>query len=80
MVVKCDNQSAIHLVKHQTFHESSKHIDLRYNFIRDEVGKGVLSVIKISTHGNVADMLTKSLSVNKFQLCRELIMKRDCTV
>ena len=36
--VHCDSQSAIHLARNQnTFNRRSKHIDIKYNFIRDEV-------------------------------------------
>ena len=36
--VYCDSQSAIHLAKNQNkFYRRSKHIDIKYNFIRDEV-------------------------------------------
>ena len=36
--VHCDSENAIHLARHQkTFHRKTKHIDIRYNFIQDEV-------------------------------------------
>ena len=34
-MVYCDNQSAIHLSKNSTFHARSKHIDVRYHWMRD---------------------------------------------
>ena len=40
VVVYCDNQSAIHLAKNQSFHERSKHIDVRLHFVRDIVVAG----------------------------------------
>lgn len=40
VVVHCDNQSAIHLSKHQVFHERSKHIDVKLHFVRDVIAKG----------------------------------------
>lgn len=45
----CDSQSALHLAKHQVFHERSKHIDVRLHFVRDEVDKGVVKMLKVST-------------------------------
>jgi hypothetical protein len=33
--VFCDSQSAIYLTKDQMFHESSKHIDVKYHYVRD---------------------------------------------
>ena len=40
VVVYCDNQSAIHLAKNQSFHKRSKHIDVRLHFVRDIVVAG----------------------------------------
>jgi hypothetical protein len=50
------------------FHERTKHIEIKYHYIRDEIQKGKLKVCKISTHDNPADMLTKSVTVAKFEL------------
>ncbi|XP_042041496.1 secreted RxLR effector protein 161-like [Salvia splendens] len=56
--IRCDSSSAICLSKHQTFHERSKHVDVRLHFIRDEVNKGLVKVAKVSTKENATDMLT----------------------
>ena len=50
-------------------HERTKHIDMRYHFIRGVVAKGDVKVCKISTHDNPADMMTKPVLVAKFELC-----------
>ncbi|KAH9651061.1 hypothetical protein KPL70_026606 [Citrus sinensis] len=71
--VFCDNQSAIHLVKNQMYHERTKHIDVKLQFIRDEVGKGTVVVSKIHTSVNPADALTKSLPTTKFEFCVNLM-------
>lgn len=71
--VFCDNQSAIHLVKNQMYHERTKHIDVKLQFIRDEVGKGTVVVSKIHTSVNPADALTKSLPTAKFEFCVNLM-------
>jgi ATP-binding cassette subfamily B (MDR/TAP) protein 1 len=55
----CDSQSAIYLTKDHVFHERTKHIDVKYHYVRDEVAQGKLKVYKISTHDNPADMMTK---------------------
>ncbi|KAH9670481.1 hypothetical protein KPL70_017006 [Citrus sinensis] len=59
----CDNQSAIHLIKNQVYHERTNHIDVRLHFIRDEVSKGAVSVSKIHTDVNPADVLTKVVTL-----------------
>ena len=55
------------------YHERTKHIDVRYHYIRDVVAEGDLKVCKISTHDNPADMMTKPVSTNKFELCSDLV-------
>ena len=65
----CDSQSAIYLTKDQMFHERTKHIYIKYHYVRDVIAQGKLKVSKVSTHDNPADMLTKSVPVAKFELC-----------
>lgn len=54
------------------FHERTKHIDVRYHFIRD-IALGEIKVCKISTHFNPVDMMTKPVPTTKFELCSSLI-------
>jgi hypothetical protein len=42
MVIHCDNQSCIKLFENPVFHDRSKHIEIRYHFIRDRVQRGVV--------------------------------------
>ncbi|KAG8500760.1 hypothetical protein CXB51_002783 [Gossypium anomalum] len=72
-IVLCDSQSAIFLTKDQMFHERTKHIDVRYHFVRDIIAHGGIVVSKISTHENPADMMTKSLPITKFEHCLDLV-------
>ena len=39
-----DNVSAINLAKNPLFHQRSKHIDIRYHFLRDQVGKNMIKL------------------------------------
>ena len=72
--VHCDSQSAIHLARNQnTFHRRSKHINIKYNFIRDEVEHKRVIFKKIDTKDNLADMMTKPLPTTKFDLCVDLV-------
>ena len=47
------------------FHDRSKHIEIKYNFIRDYVQRGVVELQYIFTDEQVADILTKSLGRGK---------------
>ncbi|GAA0147202.1 transmembrane signal receptor [Lithospermum erythrorhizon] len=65
----CDNQSAIHLSKNSPFHSRSKHIDVRYHWIRDALDSKLMELEKIHTYDNGSDMLMKVLSWGKFEFC-----------
>ncbi|GAB2279545.1 hypothetical protein Dimus_039358 [Dionaea muscipula] len=64
-VLHCDSQSVIHLAKNSTFHYRSKHIDVRYHWIRDALEEEKLELEKIHTDSNGADMMTKALPREK---------------
>ncbi|WMV44256.1 hypothetical protein MTR67_037641 [Solanum verrucosum] len=68
-VLYCDSQSAIHLGKNSTFHGRSKHIDVRYHWIRDVLDSKLLELEKIHTNDNGSDMMTKALPRGKFEDC-----------
>ncbi|KAE8711123.1 hypothetical protein F3Y22_tig00110303pilonHSYRG00264 [Hibiscus syriacus] len=68
-VLYCDSQSAIHLAKNPSFHSKTKHIHLRYHFIRSLLEDGILKLEKISGAQNPADMLTKTVTTDKLKLC-----------
>ena len=68
----CDNQSAIHLSKNASFHSRSKHIDVRYHWIRDVLNSKQMQIEKVHTDDNGADMLTKVVTRGKLEVCRRL--------
>ena len=72
-VVYCDSQSAIDLSKNTTYHARKKHIDVRYHWIREKIEDGSMQVMKIPTTENPSDMLTKVVSKDKFELCKQLV-------
>ena len=55
------------------FHERTKHIDIKYHYVRDVITQGKLKVCKISTHDISADMMTKPVHVAKFEFCSNLV-------
>ncbi|GJX54608.1 putative ribonuclease H-like domain-containing protein [Tanacetum coccineum] len=61
-----DNESTICIVKNPVSHSKTKHIEIRYHFIRDSYEKKLIQVIKIHTDKNVADLLTKAFDVSRF--------------
>ena len=72
-VVYCDSQSAIDLSKNTMYHARTKHIDVRYHWIREKIEDGSMQVMKIPISENPSDMMTKVVSRDKFELCKELV-------
>ena len=78
VTIHCDSMSAIYLAKNQVFHARTKHIDVRYHFVRDVLEDGDVEIVKVHTKDNPVDMLTKVVPSNKFDHCRNLLHIRDC--
>ncbi|XP_065633621.1 secreted RxLR effector protein 161-like [Quercus suber] len=73
MCVFCDNTSAINLSKNPVQHLKSKHIEIRYHFIRDFVEEKTLYLEFINTENQKADIFTKPLDGPKFEsLCKTI--------
>ncbi len=69
-IIYCDNQSYIKLLVNHVFHDKSKHIGIKYHFIRDMVKKGAVKLQYVATNEQVADVLTKPLTKVKFKYFR----------
>jgi hypothetical protein len=66
-LVLADNQSAIHLSAHDAIHQRTKHIDIRYHFIRDHIVQQNISVKWVQTAKQEADILTKCMVTKQFK-------------
>jgi len=64
-----DNQSVIHLLQRWE-HKRLKHIDIKYNFIRDLKESNIIDIIYINTKGQLADIMTKALPYEQFKRLR----------
>ena len=68
-----DNQSAINMAESYENSKRTRHIDIKFHYIKDIVAKGLIKLKYISTSENIADILTKSLCNVKFQyFCEKL--------
>lgn len=76
----CDNQGAIRLVKNPEFHERTKHIDIKYHFIREKYAAKVFELRYVETEQQKADIFTKALSADKHDYLRKEIgcVSSDC--
>lgn len=73
VVLSVDNRSAIELMKNPVLHGRSKHIDVRFHFIRECIERGELIVKYVTTQEQRADILTKALGKIKFEAMKKLI-------
>ncbi|GJU45410.1 hypothetical protein Tco_1202676 [Tanacetum coccineum] len=72
----CDNKSAIALCCNNVQHSRSKHIDVRYHFIKEQVENGVVKLYFVITEYQLADIFTKALLRGRFNfLVEKLGMK-----
>ncbi|KAK6149097.1 hypothetical protein DH2020_016622 [Rehmannia glutinosa] len=65
--IMCDNRSAIAITQNPVLHSRTKHIDVRYHFIRDHVEKKDITLEYISTDKQLADIFTKPLCESRFE-------------
>ena len=70
VVVYEDNQSTIKLVENPVFHKRSKHVDIKYHFVRELVENKTLAIQYVPTVDNLADIFTKPLVFSVFTKLR----------
>lgn len=71
--ILCDNKSTIDLSKNQVHQGRTKHIEIRYHFIRELISKEEVELQHCSTEDQPSDMLTKALNESKIQKLRNLV-------
>ena len=67
-----DNQSTICLAKDQLTHGKTKHIEIKYYFVRDLVEDGHIKLAYCPSDEMIADILTKGLPIQQFKKLRKL--------
>ena len=68
-----DNQGSIAIVKNPVKHNRTKHIDIKYHFIRECYSNGTIDVSHVNGENNVADIMTKPLPKCKFNKYHETL-------
>jgi transposase InsO family protein len=79
VTVNCDSQAAIAYTKDPKYHGKTKHIDIKYNFVRDMVAQKEVNMKYISTHEMVADPFTKPIVKDVFYRHVKSLGLRRCT-
>nr|GEY83001.1 Gag-Pol polyprotein [Tanacetum cinerariifolium] len=75
----CDNKSAIALCYNNVQHSRSKHIDIRYHFIKEQVENGVIELYFINTEYQLADLFTKALGRDMIEFLTNKLGMRSFT-
>ena len=73
VIVHVDNLGSIALAQNPVNHQRSKHIDIKYHFIRNEISEGIVKLHYIPSNNNLADIFTKPFSkikLNSFSCIR----------
>ena len=79
-VIHEDNQSAICIAQNTQYHGKTKHIDIKYHFVREKLSDKTVELRYCPTSDMLADMLTKGLTRDKFTQLRNLTGMREMIV
>ena len=74
VLIRVDNQGAINLARNPVHHQRSKHIDIKYHFIRSEIQVGIISLKYVPTEDNIADVFTKPASKGKLEKFKHFML------
>ncbi|GKD82501.1 hypothetical protein Tco_1349340 [Tanacetum coccineum] len=75
----CDNKSAIVLCCNNIQHSRSKHIDIRFHFIKEQVENGVVELYFVNTEYQLADIFTKALGRERIEFLINKLGMRSFT-
>ncbi|GJS07648.1 retrovirus-related pol polyprotein from transposon TNT 1-94 [Tanacetum coccineum] len=75
----CDNKSAIALCCNNVQHSRSKHIDIRFHFIKEHVENGVIELYFVNTEYQLADIFTKTLGRERIKFLINTLGMRSFT-
>jgi hypothetical protein len=79
IVVRVDNVGAIYLANNQTTSQRTKHVDVRYHFVREYIEDGTVEIIFVKSKDNDADIFTKNLDGEAFWRHADKLLGGDHT-
>ncbi|MCO5613079.1 hypothetical protein L7F22_067353 [Adiantum nelumboides] len=73
VVIYCDNLGSIQFSRNSVFHARTKHIEVHYHFVRDQVLAGDINLFYVNTEAQAADNFTKVLGAEKLRRFRLML-------
>ena len=73
ITMKIDSMSAINLAKNLIAHGRSKHIEMRFHYLREQVAEGKMNVEHCKIENQTADIMTKGVQVEVFRRLRAMM-------
>jgi hypothetical protein len=67
ILLNCDNTSAINLSKNPIMHSKTKHIPMKFHFLREQVSQKIVKVEYVDTKEHIANIFTKPLPISTFE-------------
>ena len=74
MVIREDNTACMAYAKNPMDYKKSKHIDVKYHFVRERIASGEIILEYVASADQLADILTKPMDFQKFSQLRERIL------
>lgn len=71
--IMCDNSSAIKLSKNPVMHRRTKHIDVRYHYLRNLTNEGAMRLLYCGTSEQIADIMTKPIKLDQFEKLSKML-------
>ena len=78
VILWCDNVGEIYLTANPMFRARTKHIEIDYHFVREQVSNGTMEVRFLSTADQIADIFTKPLGTARFQFLSDKLRLMSC--
>ncbi|KAH0716788.1 hypothetical protein KY285_012819 [Solanum tuberosum] len=72
-IILVDNQVVIAILNNSVFHKKTKHFNIKFYFLREVQQKGEMTLVYCKSENQLADLFTKPLPINKFELLRQNI-------
>lgn len=73
MLILEDNQSTIAMSRNPQFHGRSKHIDIKFHYVKDQYDRNVIQLQYCPANDMIADIFTKGVSQEKFKKLRQML-------